>query len=341
MARWQPQGNNDAPASSLQPRYRRLLSVGALLDESIQLFRQHWITLALFGLAALVPSWLVLLILYTGGFQQRVLLGSLDTDASFPIAALAMVMGLGLLSGLFTVLWTAASTAAANAFIHGRRPSVVGIYVHALKRFPALLGATVVYVLIALGLTIASGVLFVITGLGTIGTLIAVVGLIYWWRQRAGRRPWLKWLIILTAPFGLVTYYSLRWALWLPALVIEQEGPIGSLRRSHRLTEHEWFRVFSVLSLVSVIVLVLVSVPVTIVDILFGVFARPGNTAYQEALQVINSTVSSLCQVLFSGIATITYLLLFVDLRNRRYGTDLGERIDSLEMSFAVPDVGS
>jgi hypothetical protein len=89
---------------------------------------------------------------------------------------------------------------------------------------------------------------------------------------------------------------------------------------------------------------VLVSVPVTIVDVLFGVFARPGNTAYQEALQVLNSTVSSVCQVVFSSIATITYLLLFVDLRNRREGVDLSERIGSLEAASAsagVVDVGS
>ena len=36
-----------------------------------------------------------------------------------------------------------------------------------------------------------------------------------------------------------------------------------------------------------------------------------------------------------NGIGTMAYVVLFVDLRNRREGADLGERIDSLETNTA------
>jgi Membrane domain of glycerophosphoryl diester phosphodiesterase len=338
MARWQPQGNNRPSASRIQPRYRRLLTVGALLDESIQLFRQHWITLALFGLVALVPSWLLLTAMYASGLQLGFISTAVETDsfATFPFLDLAMLLGVSLLSGVFGLLWTAASTAAADSYVHGERPTLASVYARAVRCFPALLGGILLYILVVLGLSIAATALFVITVFGVLGTLVAAIGLIYWWRTPAGRQRWLKWLIILTAPFGVLTYFIVRWSLFLPAVVVEGHGPLSSLRRSRRLTERQFFRSFAVLTLASVIVVVLVSVPVSLVDIVFNLVMRTSDLeAYQQRLQVLNSTVSSICQVLFSSIGTITYVLLFIDLRNRREGTDLGERIGLLEAATA------
>ena len=94
MARWQPQGNNEPPVSSIQPRYRRLFTVGALLDETIQLFRQHWLTLALFGLVALIPSWILLVVLYVGGFDRDVGVSASRSQSfeDFPVAAFILLM---------------------------------------------------------------------------------------------------------------------------------------------------------------------------------------------------------------------------------------------------------
>jgi len=322
MARWQPQGNNDA----IQPRYRRIFTVGALLDETIHLFRQHWITLALFGTVALVPSWLLLLFLYLGGFNESLATSS----ANVPVIPIVMLMTLAILSGLLTLLWTAASTTAANAFMHGQQPTVTFVYGHALRRFAPLLGALILYLLAVLGLSIAASILFVITGVGILGTLAASIGLLFWWLKPPSRRPWLKWMIILTAPFGLVTYYTIRWALLLPAVLLEGRGPLDSIKRSSRLVEHQWFRTFGVLTLASIIVAILVSVPILLVDAVFALVV-PSARLGGDLLQVVNSAASSICQVLFSSISTIAYVLLFVDLRNRREGADLGERIESLE----------
>ena len=334
MARWQSQGNNEPPASGLQPRYRRLFSVGALLDETIQLFRHHWLRLALFGTVALIPSWLILLVVYLGGFQSTFAADAAQSSSiqDFPIGALIGVIGLALLSGLFTILWTCASTAAADAFMRSQDPTLMDVYGHALRRFPALLGSMVLYLLAGLGLWIASAVLFVVTAFGTLGSLAAIIGLLVWWLNPNARRTWLKWLIILTAPFGLLMYYSVRWAVLIPAIVIEHKGPLGALKRSAELTDHQWFRTLGVMVLAGIIVVVLVTVPIAIVDVVVTLVTLSSSNG-EVVLQVVNSTASSICQVLFSSIGTIAYVILFVDLRNRREGADLGERIESLETS--------
>jgi len=318
---------------SLQPRYRRLLTVGALLDESILLFRQHWIAFALFSLVALVPQWLVLLLSSTTSITRGFVRASIELPSAQDWAAL---LGLTLVQALFSLLWSAASTTAAATYLGGDRPTVGGIYGLALKRLARLFLATLVYLVLFMLLFFASTVLFVVTLLGTLGTLIALIGLINWWVKPESRRPWLKWLIILTAPYGLATYYAVRWSLFLPSIVLEGEGAIGSLRRSSRLVEGQWFRAGAVLTLASLIVTALVLVPLFLGGMIVALAGLAGAFADQSGLgSILSNTATIVLQVLFSSIGTITYVMLFVDLRNRREGTDIGERISSLEAATA------
>jgi hypothetical protein len=318
---------------SLQPRYRRLLTVGALLDESIQLFREHWLTLALYSLIALVPSWVVLTLSFVVGARSAFA----NPGAELPsVEQWIALFGATLLQAVFGLLWSAASTAAAATYMGGGEPTVSGVYKLALRRLPALLLGTLIFIVLFFILSIASTALFVVTLFGTLGTLIALVGLIYWWVKPEGRRPWLKWLIILTSPYGLVTYYFVRWSLFVPAIVLEGEGPLAAMRRSSRLVEHEWFRTGAVLTLAGLILAVLTAVPLTLVGLVIGLLGLNGTFLEGDGTgSLITNSLTVVVQVLFSSIGTIAYLLLFVDLRNRREGTDLGERISSLEATTA------
>jgi hypothetical protein len=319
---------------ALQPRYRRLFTVGALLDASIQLFREHWNTLALYSLIALLPSWLLLLISYAIGAQSAFDPATTELPT---VEQLAIVFGSSLAQGFFGLLWTAASTAAAAAYLAGTKPTVRGVYGLALRRLPILLLGSLVFGVFFVGLFIASTALFVVTLFGTLGTLVALIGLIYWWQKPAARKPWLKWLIVLTAPYGLATYYAVRWSLYVPPIVLEGAGPVAGLRRSSRLVEHEWFRAAAVLTLASLILVVLVGMPLFIAVFVVTLLGLTGPLADIEvATSLITNSLTLVVQVVFSAFGTITYLLLFVDLRNRREGADIGERISSLEVSSHV-----
>jgi hypothetical protein len=48
------------------------------------------------------------------------------------------------------------------------------------------------------------------------------------------------------------------------------------------------------------------------------------------------TAVSVVAQVLFASMASIVYAMVFIDLRNRREGTDLAERLSHLEASAPV-----
>lgn len=325
--------------SSLQPRYRRLFTVAALLDESIQLFREHWITLALYSLIALAPSWVFLMAIsitnvqLVNRFQGRVTAESFAAIA----ADVVVVLGLALLQGLMSLLWLGASSAAAAAYLQGEQPTVRGVYGRALRALPTIVGASLIALVLLLLLFLASIVLFVVTLFGTLGTLIALVGLIWWWRKPASRRPWLKWLIILTTPLGLFTYFSVRWYLYVPAIILEGQGPISSIGRSSRLVEHEWFRTAAVLTVAGLVVAVLIAVPLLMVGMVLGVLGLSGAFADPDPTgTLVTNTASVVTQVLVSSLGSVAYVLLFVDLRNRREGTDIGQRISSLEATGVV-----
>ena len=51
----------------------------------------------------------------------------------------------------------------------------------------------------------------------------------------------------------------------------------------------------------------------------------------------INGAVGVLVQILFASVGSVVYTLLFVDLRNRREGTDMAERLTQLEASPITP----
>jgi hypothetical protein len=121
-----------------------------------------------------------------------------------------------------------------------------------------------------------------------------------------------------------------RWSLFMVAIVAEERGGLAAIRRSAQLVTGEWFRALGVLSIASLILGVLVSVPVSLVQVLVAVFDEADLGMSSTGAMIVNSA-TILCQVLFSSIGTVTYLLLFVDLRNRREGTDLLERVSSLE----------
>ena len=53
--------------------------------------------------------------------------------------------------------------------------------------------------------------------LGGIFGLVPLVALLFWWLRPTARRGWLKWLIVLTTPMGLPTYFGFRWAMYLAA----------------------------------------------------------------------------------------------------------------------------
>ena len=104
--------------------------------------------------------------------------------------------------------------------------------------------------------------------------------------------------------------------------------------RSYELTDRHWFRVAAILWVASTIVAVMLSVMSAFVTVPFTVYeAFRGQLGLTPTEAAISGAVTSVTRILLASIGSIVYTLLFIDLRNRREGTDIVERVSQLETS--------
>jgi hypothetical protein len=340
-------------AASPQPRFRRLLSFGDVLDESMRLFRQHWSTFALVSSVSLLPPGLLLIWMSGSGLIYRSFsMADLQTGRlSDPTSPASALSDSGLLTvyatlavyvvvySFFGVLWTAAIVVTTDTYVRGAQPALGRVYRRATRRYLPMLLSSLLFGLLLFGLTLLATGLFVVTGFGIGGSVVAAIALLFWWLRPSSRRTWLKWFIILTAPFGLTFYTASKGAFFAAASVLEGKGPVAALRRSYELTQGHWFRVFAILTVAGMIEYVMVQVlsgfvtiPLTVVDLFRGQFGLSPPEA------AIASAVTVAVQILLASIGSIVYTLVFVDVRNRREGTDILERVSQLEASARPAD---
>ena len=98
------------------------------------------------------------------------------------MVAIAAATGL---DALFYFVWSAAVTATTEVYLRGGEPKLSSVYRRALRRFFTVLLSTIVFTLGVSALTGVALVLFVLTLFGTLGTVVALIGLLVWWLNRA------------------------------------------------------------------------------------------------------------------------------------------------------------
>ena len=251
----------------------------------------------------------------------------------------AAVAADNLISTLFFLLWASAAVAATDAYQRGGEPRLGRVYATALRRYWAVLRASLVLVIALVVLGALGLALFIVTGFGSVGAVIACVAALLWWLRPGARKPWVKWLIVLAAPFGLPAYFLGRWSMYIPAAVLEGHGPIGAVRRSSQLVDGNWFRLVAILAVASVIAGVLQWEPAMLIEVPLTISsATRGQIGLAPAQAAIANAVAVVLNILFASIGSIAYTLLFVDLRNRREGADILERLMLLEAQPVLAD---
>jgi hypothetical protein len=333
--------------AQLVPRFRRVLSFGDVLDESVGLFRRRWAFFALVSAVWLIPPGLLTVLVTAGGaFSTGALVGQIETgvtpDPSRFSALIAGVILIYIVSALFYLGWSAAVVVTADEYFHAIDPRLGSVLVRTLQRYlPTLLSGLVYGLAMLLLIAVATGigVLFVLAfPVSLIAILAAIAGGAVWAFQRRARSVWLKWLIIVATPLGLPIYFGGMWSMYLCAAVLERHGPIGALRRSMQLVDRHWFRVVAMLFVAGMIVSILQSAPTMLVQLPLTISALVrGQTGLSGPEMAASTAVAVAAQVLFASMAPIVYATIFVDLRNRREGTDLAERLRQLESTSTSP----
>lgn len=321
----------------LGPRFRRPLSVADVLDEGIRVFRQHLVPLASISAVALLPAAIVNIPLFA--LLDRLSTVSLEratspTGVIAEIASLSgLVLGGVLLAIICQVLWVAAILVATDGALRSRMLRPVAAYRAVLSRALPLTLGVVLFGAICSVIGFLAVLLSAFT-LYIVGAVIALLGLVFWWLRPSTRRPWLKWLIVLCAPMGVFAYLAVRCALFAAAIILERRGPVDALLRSADLTSGRWFRVATVLALAPVLIGVVVSMVEWTVSLAISLFSLLAGAAPSPLLSIglgINLALGTLMQIFFGSAPIVIYTLLFHDLRNRREGTDLLERLHELD----------
>jgi hypothetical protein len=306
--------------NSVVPAYPKPLSLGGVIGDAANIFRQRWSTFVGIMVAAIVPFFILFVIGLLLGLFAVLSAGQQDPNQLIrsPGALTSIALGSILLGLLFALFQLAAQAAA--IVVTGRallsQPSSIGEAFRAgLPRIASMLGAAILIAVLLVLLAVVSIPLLVLCTLG----LFTLIALAVWAANPGARRPWLKWFIILTVPFGLPIYFGTRWALYGPAIVLEHVGPSASLRRSAELTAGRWWWVFAILVAIGIITSILQAIPGAIVGAIVAIALRTSEsgTSADAAGQIVNSAVSLIGWVLFGAFAYVGTTVLFASLHSQ------------------------
>lgn len=293
----------------------RPLGLGDLFDGAFKTIRSN--PRAMVGLAALVTTaFMVVPVLVTLSLAAAGQLGLAFTFdqasgdlASVDASALGLATYLGTFFGLFaTVVLNGMLVRVVAEAVLGRRTTIGEAWTATRGRLLRLAG------LMLLDLAVIVLLLLVPSGLGVLVGVRAGLG--------AGLAVGVPLVLlgIAAVAFVQVRYFQLA----APALVLERTGVVASLRRAARLSQGQFWRIFGILlltTLVAGIVGQVISVPLTLVGT-FGPLVFPGTGG--ALLLVLSSYLSQIIVgALTTPFTSAVTALQYVDQRIRKEGLDV------------------
>jgi membrane-anchored glycerophosphoryl diester phosphodiesterase (GDPDase) len=161
-------------------------------------------------------------------------------------------------------------------------------------------------------------------------------------RKAAVLSRWAQFLLISGAdPGGLIfvmllplVFLTTRWFVAPVVILTERCGPVSALRRSWRLTEGSFWRLFGLLILMAVLNSVVLSLPLSLIQF-FAVILLTS-----QMLGAVNGVLTGLgylVSILWYPFLALTLVLVYYDLRVRKENLDLDMRIRALEMAVRPP----
>ncbi|WKE71384.1 hypothetical protein [Streptomyces sp. WP-1] len=299
----------------------RPLGVGEILDGAVSTLRTYWRTVLGISLVLAVVTEIVA-ILVQGYFLNRTTTKASLGDPTMPPGEALRLMGesflssviLGLITLVGTLIATAMLTSVTSRAVLGRPATLGEAWREARPQLLKLLGQ-----MLLLGLL----------GLGTmlVASLPGAIGFL------AGSRVAGAALLVLGFGAGLVVlmWLTVRFSLAAPALMLEKQGVMHSLRRSAKLVHGSWWRILGIQLLAGLIVgvvRVVISIPFTVIalivgdDGLSGLLGQNGGHLSWTFLIIvgIGATIGVTITLPISACVTV---FLYIDQRIRREGLDL------------------
>ncbi len=307
---------------------RKPLDFGEILDAAFQLYRRDFFDYTIIAIVGLAPAYIALGIAELNGISS----GLFEENVAVPaeaISALFSVAGWVAVGLVGTALaWTALAAGIA-ARARDRPLAFAPSYREAFRRVPAVLVAGALVALIAVAVATVIGLLVALVAFlaalgfaATESTAVAVGGTVASFVIMGLIGAW-----FMVSAFGV-----------LPAIVVEQQGPIGALRRSFRLARGARLRILGILC-VAWIMLVLPGVAFELVAFGIGelVASEPAGTTSAGRFWLVNAGSLAIGSVTTPLFVACT-MLLYYDRRVRAEGYDLESAAAS--MGGGTPTTG-
>ncbi|MEV6654578.1 glycerophosphoryl diester phosphodiesterase membrane domain-containing protein [Streptomyces sp. NPDC051219] len=289
----------------------RPLGVGEILDGAVSTMRAHWRTVLGISLGvALITQLAVVLV---QGFALDELNAAGTTTSSDTAEALndlgnsaASDVIAQLIALVGTVLATAMLTMVVSRAVLGRSVTIGEAWRESRPRLLRLAGLTVLLVVMMVAVF-------------AIGLLPGILA-----------RSWELGLLGLLVALPVAVWLWVRYVLASPALMLEKQGVLASMRRSAKLVRGSWWRTFGIWLLAGIltgIVNAIIVVPFFVLGLVFG---GGGMEAFVDGTGELTWTF-----LIISGIGSVVALtitfpisagvtaLLYMDQRIRREALDL------------------
>jgi hypothetical protein len=297
----------------------RPMSTGQLLDHTFALYRKNFVLFV--GIATLGPIANVVFQLLVVGANVSSPFAPRRAAANGQVfAALGLSMFFGYIILLAGMAISHAATVKAVAAVHlGRETSIGGAYKALRGRILSLFGtgilillwmllATLVMILVMIPIFLAVGFL----GRAAPGASAAIVGGI-------------TAVVVVLLMFGALIAVYVRYALAIQACMVENLGPLASLRRSVFLTKGSRWRVVA-------IYLVFLLLGMILGFGLGAIAGAVGSLVHNKiAAAVLIYLASFVAGSLTGPLATIGLSLLYYDERVRKEAFDLQLMLSSLD----------
>lgn len=298
----------------------RPLSMGEIFDGAFQAIRTNPRTMIGFSAVVLTITTLLSTVpqaLLLQGLADNALITSASSEPELDdvLDLYSGLIGGSLVPAFITFLATTVLSAllvvAVSGAVLGDRIGPAQLWARTRGRVLAAIGLALLVsfaLLAVLGVLLIPGILLLVADQPVAGAVLIVLAVVVW----------------IVAAIWLWA----SWSLAGPALLLEEQGVLASLRRSMRLVRVSWWRVFGILFLTQIIIgfgSAIVSVPFSLASAV--VAALQENPYGSLGLTLVQLLVAGIGQVISGAVflpfgAAVT-ALLYTDLRMRREGLDV------------------
>lgn len=121
------------------------------------------------------------------------------------------------------------------------------------------------------------------------------------------------WVLLLLIPS---IYFSGRWQFWLPAVLAERAGAIDSLRHSWNVTQSQWWRSASALT----VALIVIGVLEMLADAMVAAMSAPTGDVHLELSLVLSGSqlLRWLCNAALLPMLPASLIAIYYDLKSER-----------------------